>query len=222
MTERPDPWGSIRAAWDRDGDGAALAEARKAGIRAIEVIGRIGAWKAEIPPEPETEPVEKPGTMPAISSGEAHPEDDRLESDDDVVRAHRSVLAQYRAVLEGSLDSVATFAGYVSSFVDVGALEEFRIECIEKGDLTPFTKRMESIARSIRDSVENASKLGRPLKDVIEAERQAWDIGTGKDEEEGTYDWEAILEDLRTPLEPLSLPNNVIEFEKKINKRSAS
>jgi hypothetical protein len=208
-----DHWIAIKSAWEAGGDAEALSIGRASGIRAIEIIAKIRDWKAA--PDPDPDPDEK-GGLPVISKRDSVA--DAPSSPEEVTESHRVIAAKSRALFDLNLSGNLMMAGYVNSFVDIEAMEEYRLECADKGDMMPFLKRMEGIARMLRDATENGSKLSRSGKDVMEMERVAWALDKLAESDADQYDWEAIQAEISKPLEPLKLPNNVIEFERKINK----
>jgi hypothetical protein len=58
-------------------------------------------------------------------------------------------------------------------------------------------------------------RLGRIGAQIINLERMVWSLDIESTDTE-RINWEAILAQIRKPLAPLALPDNVIEFERKI------
>jgi hypothetical protein len=215
-----DKWAKIKAAYQSEGEYAAIATARELGVRTLEVIPKIREWKAaEAAAAAATKESAKPpdseliitGLSPGLSPG-------RSEGTVDVVeRNQKRLSAQLRGVLEHELEETQAMSSMASSFVDVDHIERLKMKAFS-GDTKPLAEFLLNAARARKVVVEHVEKLARAINQAIQCERSVWgldDANKGKGADEAV-NWQAILDDLRKPIAAPTLPDNVIEFERKL------
>ena len=208
MAAAPDVWASIKAAYLEEGDYAAIAKGRELGVRTLEVIPRIRAWKAEAAapppkPEPKTELIVAPTRADASAVT--------------VTRDQQRLAAQLRGVLEHELEEMQGMLRLASSFIDVEHIAELK-EKAAKGDTKPLAEYMGNAVKARKLVGELVEKLARSINQAIQCERAVWGLDGARDKgaEANAVTWEAILEELRKPIAPLTLPESVVEFERKL------
>jgi hypothetical protein len=213
MAAAPDPWAAIKAAYLREGDYAAIATGRDMGVRTLEIIPRIRAWKAEAAEAAKAPP-------PSTSVVVALPSIDVTATAATVTRDQQRLSAQLRGVLERELEETQAMSSMASSFVDVDHIETLKAKAIT-GDSKPLVEYLLNATRARKVVVEHVEKLARAINQAIQCERAVWglDGAVDKGKSQNTVDWNVVLDALRKPVAPLSLPEGVISFEGKLRER---
>jgi hypothetical protein len=205
-----DPWAKVKAAYLAEGDYAAIAAGRELGVRTLEVIPRIRAWKAEAA-EAAAKP-EPPRTAVVIATASI----DVTASAESVTRDQQRLSAQLRGVLEHELEELQAMLSMTSSFVDVDHLETLKAKAV-LGDSKPYAEYVSNAVKARKLFSELVEKLARAINQAIQCERAVWGLDGATDKDQGTaVDWNAVLDDLRKPIAPLTLPENVVAFERKL------
>jgi len=133
----------------------------------------------------------------------------------DIVSSHKDITRKLRRRFEAELAEFDALTARLASFTDTDHIARLSAKADGGKELRLYLAQCLA-SHEKRTSV--LERLGRIGAQVVNVERMVWGLDIEPTDIQAT-NWDAILADLRKPLRPLSLPNNVVEFERKMTVR---
>lgn len=200
-------WARIEAEYRAGASVVALH--KKYGVSIKELLDRIRDEKWERDPPPE--PAKSAMAFPVPVESRAEPDDETV---DDVKAGHRAILRRKRAILDGELAQLQKLTFYMTG-VDHETVQAF----IDSGDSKGLVDYLMAATKARKLVAELIERHARSANLLIETERRVWGIDE-KDNGDGTAQtYDALLEELSKPIDLPTLPDKVIDFERRIAAR---
>jgi hypothetical protein len=206
VSEQSDKWADIERDYRASVPLGEIRERHSVTVREIFLRARTEGWKRGSLGGEISAVGERVLALVEEVAGEAI-----RETADEMLDSHKALTGRLRGLLSHELADYQAMTRECVSFLDGDRIAELR-------SLDDGGKALRAYqAQAMRAAVVRGGaleKLTRMLGRVVEIERRIWALDRPKSAAGGqTYD--DILDELRKPLVPQSLPENVLEFDRK-------
>lgn len=216
MAETPErrprgKWARIEAEYRAGASVVALH--KKYGVYIKDILDRVRdeGWERDPPETADESAAPRLMSLPVPVRTERPAEEE--ETVEDVKAGHKAILNRKRAILDGELAQLQKLTFYMTG-VDHETVQAF-IDSADAKGLVDYLMAATKARKLVADLIE---KHARSANLIIETERRVWGINE-KDGDGTAQTYDALLEELRQPIDVPTLPDKVIDFERRLAAR---